>query len=389
MITDTYKPQINGVVSSVESLSKELARQGHEVTVFCPGKKNKIITENGHKICFLKARFKVPTNKDYHITLLSLLRFRKLVRKERIQVFHNHSPFAPVGMAALMESKFLRKPTVGTYHTYLPEYLHYFAIKKLAGVVKRIGEPPAWLLTRLIYNQCDITTTTTNEMRKEISKRGVKSIFIPNGLDTKKFYKAFSKKESRKAFKLSHDKTVFGFIGRIGLEKKLEVLLEAFKEFDEEACLVIAGFGSQEKHYKKLAKKIGLKNVVFPGKCKGDKVLKFYNAIDVFVSPSDTETQGLTYLEAMAAEVPVIGSNKRGSKELVNNKNGLQFRAGSSKDLAKKMRVLMNNTKLRERKGRGGREFANRFSIENVAREFLQTYKKAIEINNKNLKKIK
>ena len=159
------------------------------------------------------------------------------------------------------------------------------------------------------------------------------------------------------------------------------MLLEAFKMIErEDRVLVIAGSGPHINNVKKLAKALEIRNVIFTGFLKD--ISAAYAASDMFVSASDSETFGLTFIEAMHTGIPVIGVRRLGPKELIGEgKNGLLVNPGDISGLAAAMEELLDDPVLRKRIGKQAREHSKKYSLENSIRKTVGLYKKLTEVS--------
>ena len=164
----------------------------------------------------------------------------------------------------------------------------------------------------------------------------------------------------------------------MGFEKKIEVLLKSMKYLEVEKVFMLLSCSVHYlKKYKEIAKKLKLKNVKFLGYVKDELLHSLYLSSDIFVSPSDTETQGITFLEAMNAGLPIIGVNKFGAKEVVKTGiNGLLAKPEDSKDLAVKIKKLVDNEKLIKRFSNNSKKIAKNYYINKTSKKLLELYKK-------------
>jgi glycosyltransferase involved in cell wall biosynthesis len=199
-------------------------------------------------------------------------------------------------------------------------------------------------------------------------KRVAKDIeIVYDGVDTDFFYPRKVKKE--KKF------TVFT-VGRHEKAKKIDVLIEAFKLIkDKDIQLIIGGAGSQTDNLKKLAKKV--KNIKFIGKIPQDKLPYYYTLADVFVNPRALEDFGITVIESMACETPVIASNKAGPSESLTDKCGFRVDVSKPREIANAI-IKAKNSDL---------EMMGRECIKRIEEYF--TWDKIVDKLNKIYKEIK
>ena len=258
------------------------------------------------------------------------LSFKKLVKKNRLDLIHAHSPFLQCWYAMLMRHIF-KIPMIATFHTHLAEYVgHLFPPAE--ELIKNMLYEPMWTFTRKQYNLHDAVITPSKVMRKELEDHGIKNVVdVPNPISPLFFEKDLAKNKQRAIafrhrFNIPMDAKVLLYVGRIAFEKRLEVLLKAYKNINlkyENTYLAIVGDCPQLNMYKEKAKKLGLRRCIFTGYVHHRQLPGVYRAGDIFISPSNTETQGLTFIEAMSQGIPVIGVNSRGVSDYVkHNING-------------------------------------------------------------------
>lgn len=376
LFTETYHPQFNGVVSFLDSILPKLAKN-NQVILFAPGDRKNIRVEkrtHSFRIYWIPAS-PFPYYEGYRMSRIMLNRIERILEKEKVDVVHAHAPTL-LGLQGILIAKKMDIPIVATYHTHFPDYLPYLLDGKLPKVFDAISHKTVRGLIRFVYSLVDVPTAPTNELVKELKGYGVKkAVKLVNGVDFSKMKtNKRIEEEFRNKFSIPRNRKIALYVGRIGFEKRLGILLDAAKRLRSKCCLLIVGSGPQLENYKKQAKNLGLKNVVFTGFVDERLLPAAYACADIFVSPSDSETFGLTFIEAMALGKPVIGVNRLGPRELiVNGKGGLLVKPGSSRAIANAIDRLMTNPKLRRKMGAQAKEVAKKYSIN-------QSYKETIEI---------
>jgi 1,2-diacylglycerol 3-alpha-glucosyltransferase len=378
LFTDTYHPQINGVVSFLDTIIPKLC-VSNEVILFAPGEKEKITVQKMNK------RFKIywvpaspfPYYEGYRMSKVALRSISKIMKKEKPDVVHAHAPTL-LGLQGIMVAKKRNVPTVATYHTHFPDYLPYLLDGKLPKVFDSISHKTVRGLIRFVYSLVDIPTAPTAELVKELKNYGVKNpIRLINAVDLQSM-KSSTKLDAEfmNRYGIAKNKKIILFVGRVGFEKKLGVLLDSVKKLKSRNwILVIAGSGPQLENYRQQAETLGLKNVIFTGFLEDRLLGAAYSQADLFVSPSDSETFGLTFIEAMAYGKPVIGVNKLGPKELITNgSDGFLIKAGSSNILAKKIDELLGSPSLRKKMGEQAKITAKKYSATECMRETMEIY---------------
>jgi glycosyltransferase involved in cell wall biosynthesis len=173
------------------------------------------------------------------------------------------------------------------------------------------------------------------------------------GIDVGKFKPADDKAKAKESIGIEQDKIVIGYVGRLGKEKDLVTLYRAFAQIlykYNNLVLLVVGDGIES--YKKMFE--GRKNIMFV--VARPDVERFYQAIDIYVLPSLTETTSLTTMEAMACGCAVL-TTKVGAipSYVIDRFNGMFFKERNSYVLRKKLEILIENKELRERLGRNAR----------------------------------
>jgi 1,2-diacylglycerol 3-alpha-glucosyltransferase len=167
------------------------------------------------------------------------------------------------------------------------------------------------------------------------------------------------------------------YVGRISFEKRLDVLLEAFRMIERRnRALVIVGTGPYVSELKELTAALEAKNVIFTGYVKD--ACAAYRCADVFASASDTETFGMTFVEAMHAGLPVIGVRRLGAKEVITPKCGLLVEPGSPGELGRAIEKILENKQLRESMAKEAPKRAMQYSIEKSVRKTVVLYRELL-----------
>ncbi|MFH1521274.1 MAG: glycosyltransferase [Candidatus Micrarchaeota archaeon] len=376
VLTDTYEPQKNGVVVYLRN-SLELLAKKNKIVLFAPGTgKNKEYENRGIRTVWLPA-MEFPFYKGYLMAKTIYPDLKKMIISQSPDVVHAHAPVL-MALQGFIAAKRAGIPTVITYHTHLPEYFPHLLKGMLPDFLSDLSKHPIKYLIKKIYSQADIVTAPTKELVKELTGYGLKNVvYLPNGVNISKF----KKRETtlRKKYGIPKKAIVILYAGRISFEKRLEILLEAFKKIEKkDRYLVIAGSGPYLEKYKEIATAFKIKNILFTGLINDKEFREMYSAADIFATPSDTETFGLTIIEAMAAGLPVVAVSKLGPKELVNNgKDGYTVDAGNVNVFSEKLRILVTNDKIRKMMGKHALKQASKFSLEQAVKKTLRIYEMA------------
>lgn len=305
LFTDTYYPQINGVVTSVKMLETQLRAMGHQVFIFTA---NDPLAPRHADNVFRLPSMPLTFLPNHRVAIMYSPKLMLNMKKLRLDIVHTHTEF-PLGIFGKLVSEIYRIPMIHTYHTMYEDYVHYILNGNL------ITPKLAKRFSRVSCNRAKVVIApadkTYNYLRGIGVKRPIKT--IPTGIDFSPFCP-----ENISASEIARTKSEIGLnltdpviisIGRLAKEKSLDVLINMMPEVLKSvpnAKLVIIGDGPFKSCLKELALSLGVQNsVLFPGARPWEAIGKYYRIGDVFATASTSETQGLTYIEAMAAKVPV------------------------------------------------------------------------------------
>ncbi|MEG2044956.1 MAG: glycosyltransferase, partial [Clostridia bacterium] len=382
IFSDTYPPDVNGVSISVYTLRKALEELGHNVYVVVPTETTKFTG-----IVWSGGLIRIPG-----ITLKWLYGYRlakpfctkamQILKKSNIDVIHLQTDFS-MRFFAESCSKFLKAPVVYTYHTMYEDYTHYLAKGPLNVVAQKLVSP----IVRTMNRNCQWIIAPTEKTKASLLKYNLKAPIdiIPTGINLDDFKdvnkRPYIKEDIRTKYNLK-DKFCFIYLGRIAEEKSIEVVIECFSKLlvkASDTMLVIAGYGPFLDNLK--AKVIDLDiedNVVFTDKIEHSQVPFYYKLGDVFVSASKSETQGITYIEAMASGLPVIAMKDECiSGVVIDNENGCQ--CNDKDDMIKAMYDYRHlDEKEFSRQSENALLKAEEFSILNFGKKVVDVYANAI-----------
>lgn len=383
IFTDTYFPQTNGVVVYLSDFIKVLSEE-NEVVLVAPGGRQLRVEQCPRKMrIYWVPASPFPFYEGYRMASVDYRRVSDIIRKEKPEVVHAHAPVL-LGLQGIFAAKRQGVPVAVTYHTHFPDYVPYLLNGKLPAFLSRLSNFTVQKMIKQVFKRTDAVTAPTVELEKELRSYGLRNVLhIPNGIDFGKFVSRKGGVERfRRKYKLRGKKVIL-YAGRISFEKKLDVLLEAFTMIErKDRLLLIVGRGPYLKQLRNLAKGLGVRNTVFTGFLDSASLSAAYQCADIFASASDSETFGLTYVEAMHFGLPVVAARKLGAKEVVeNNKSGILVEPGSTIGFAKAMELLLDEPGLRKKMGKRGRERAKHYSIEESTAKTLLLYKRLISKN--------
>ncbi|GIN70285.1 glycosyl transferase family 1 [Bacillus sp. J14TS2] len=342
IFTDTYYPQINGVVTSINLLEKQLTEWGHKVYIFTStDPKADIKAEVGKVFRFPSLPFIFFPER--RLAFAGLFRLTKLVNRLELDIIHTHTEFS-LGVMGIFAAKKHDLPIVHTYHTMYEDYLHYI------GNGKFVKPTTVRKASRLYCNYVEKIIVPSKKAKTVLENYGVNNEIkiIPTGTD----FHQFAQKQTLPKFKQLKAELgitkgpVLLSVGRLSHEKNIEAILRAMpailKQFPE-TKLIIVGDGPMKMQLNQLADTLQIEDyVVFTGAMPWQEINKYYQLSDLFISASTTETQGLTIFEAIAAKTPVVAKADQSlDNVIVNGKSGFVYQTDD--DLADAVNNVLSN----------------------------------------------
>lgn len=318
MMTDSYFPTRDGVVTSLCTIKESLEELGHEVFVVAPEPEPEYRQEGVYY--FPSVRFK--SYDGYYVPIYPSNKI-EIMKEINPDVIHIHG-VATMALRGLICGRTLGIPTVMTFHTMVDDAAQYYSPIKL---------PPEtmskliWIYLRQILRRMDVVVTPTACIGRELEAHGAHCrnlLAIPTGAKTDVFRPGIPCDDIRERYSPDGKRLVV-HVGRVSYEKSLDMVIRAMQHVD--ARLLVVGKGPAKEDMERLVEELGLGDkVVFTGFVPDEDLPRYYNAADMVVSASKFETQGLTILEAMATGKPVACRNGRAFAEIVQDGvNGYLF----------------------------------------------------------------
>jgi 1,2-diacylglycerol 3-alpha-glucosyltransferase len=383
IFTDTYTPYINGVTTSVLILKKFLEKMGHNVYVVTVNADNLHYKyEDDGKVIRIPG---IPTGiYDYRLTGIYPLKVINKIRKWDLDVIHSQTEFG-VGTFARIIAKQFNIPLVHTYHTMYEDYVHYITHGYFNKSSKKIVEYLTIFYCDKTISELIVPTKKAYLLFKDKYKVDRNVYIVPTGIELEKFYRENNKKldvvSKRKSLGINKDDFVVLFVGRIGSEKNVELLLNAMRSLSGSCSklkLLVVGSGPDLGNYQEYVSKYNLEEkVIFTGAVPWENIQDYYMVADVFTTASHTETQGLTVVEAMAASLPVVCIDDESFRDtVIDGLNGLIF--NNKRDYKKCIIRLYNDRNLVKRLSKQARISSEVHSGKYFAEKILDVYRIAI-----------
>jgi 1,2-diacylglycerol 3-alpha-glucosyltransferase len=373
MFTDSYHPTVDGAVVSMDRQCESLVAKGHDVVVLAP--RPSVRVDVRWPVHYLPST-EFKSYRGYRI-VVSPSDMLEYLRDEEVDIAHCHG-LASMAILSLTAGKALRMPTVLTFHTMANEAVKYYSF---IGVREDLVVPLVWVYLRNLLRRPEMVIFPSEPIREELMAQGVETkaqAVVPTGVDCDT-YRPENRDPSVLAQYGLEGKRVLLHVGRLSMEKRLDIVLRAIRELaasEPDIRLLVMGSGPAEGRYKALTRELGIEDrVVFAGFVSDGLLRKAYATCDMLVLASTFETQGLVLLEAMASGTPVAGMRRRAIPEFVHDgHNGTLFEESSCADGIR--RCLGDLDRLR----RNSMATAKEFSSEACTDRLLQAYEEAFEV---------
>lgn len=379
-ISDVYFPRVNGVSTSIRTFVEQMQNLGHEVHLIAPDYAEK--TEDEAWIKRVSARSIYFDPEDKLMKWGAAIKMLPELRRENYDIIHVHTPFV-AHYLGLKLSRELNIPCVETYHTFFEEYLHYY----LPWIPKPMARSLARVISKRQCNAVDAIAAPSQPMLNVLRAYGIGSPaeVIPTGLQQHSFAQA-----DGMAFRLKHgiplDRPILLYVGRVAFEKNISFLLEMTKHLIQQhpdALLVVAGEGPAEASLHAQAKKLELdNNIQFIGYLdRASELNACYQAADVFVFASKSETQGLVLLEAMAQGTPVVAIAELGTASILIEGQGALVAPDNVVGFAQRVHELLLKPEQRHVLGKLALSYVSkRWTAKTQAERMLNFYHQLISV---------
>ncbi|HET8727372.1 MAG TPA: glycosyltransferase family 1 protein [Alphaproteobacteria bacterium] len=327
IVTDAWKPQVNGVVRALETTARHLEKLGHAVEVIGPDRFRTV---------------PLPTYAEIRLALDAPWRLAGMIEAFAPDAIHIATE-GPLGWTARRWCLKRRHPFTTSFHTMFPDYVNL-----------RLGVPLAWsyAVLRRFHQPSAALMVSTDTMERMLAERGFANIVQwARGVDVDLFRPV-------EPVPLDLPRPILMNVGRVAVEKNIE----AFLGLETEGTKVVVGDGPMLATLK-----TRYPDVVFLGAKHGEDLVRHYCAADVFVFPSRTDTLGLVQLEALACGVPVAAFPVRGPLDIIQD----QPIGCLDEDLGQAIRTALTLDRTR------CREYALKWSWTASAEEFAGNLKPA------------
>ncbi len=354
LVTEYYYPHLGGVCEHVHFFAREARRRGHHVDIITS---NLAGAEPQDGVIRIGRSQPVYANgSQARITIGFGLRgqMREVLRRGQYDIVHVHSPLTPI--LPLLAIEEARCPVVGTFHTYFDKSNGY---RFLNGFFQK-------RLDMLSAAIC-VSHSTTVALERYFSAPWQ---IIPNGIDTDVFHPSVSAPPA-----IRKDMPSILFLGRFDPRNGLSTLIDSFRRVKgkgRQAQLVVVGDGPLREHYYKQAN--GDPDITFVGAVLEGRP-SYYAHSSVYACPTTKASFGITLLESMACETPIVCSDILGFQDVVvNGREALMTPCGDRDALADALVQLLDDEGLRIQLGTSGRHESMKYSWPRVTSQVLDVY---------------
>jgi phosphatidyl-myo-inositol alpha-mannosyltransferase len=354
LVTEYYYPHLGGICEHVHFFAREARRYGHHVDIITsniPG-----AGQEPHVIRIGKSQPVYANGSQARFTWGLELRkdMRRVFSLGQYDIIHVHSPLSPILPVLAIEEA--NCPVVGTFHTYFDSSFFYTVGNRYFQ--KRLDH---------LHAAIAVSHSTTIALNRYFEANWT---IVPNGIDTDVFHPHVSRPAA-----LRTDVPVILFLGRFDPRNGLTTLIESFKKVrgrNRCAQLVVVGDGPLRNHYYRAAG--GDPDITFVGSVLGERP-GYYAHSAMYACPTTKASFGITLLESMACETPVVCSDIYGFRDVVKHeREALMVPSGDRDALADALVRLLDDETLRARLGKRGRQEAEQYSWAKVTEAVLDIY---------------
>jgi 1,2-diacylglycerol 3-alpha-glucosyltransferase len=353
-----------------------LVKLGHEVYIITSEHDDAIPRENVVRVPGV--RLPMKGLKEYRIGKVTRRRVKEIAKYD-FDVIHCHTEFT-IGRIGRCIAKKYNIPLVHTYHTMYEEYVH-FVSKTFARSLRFLSKK----YFKSFANSADVVIFPTKKVKDRFKEYGYQKEgrIVPTGIYLEKFRKInFSTNELNQlkdTLGIEENDFVLMFLGRVSREKSLGDLITNFKTIVQPNIkLLIVGGGPDEDHFKKMVSDLDLKdNVIFTGMVSQVDVPMYYHLGNLFGNFSMTETQGLTYCEALASSLPLLVKYDKNLDGVIENGvNGYTFNTNEEFEMTFNM-IYKNPIMYNELKTKASLNI-QQFSAQTYGKKVLEIYQDLI-----------
>ena len=368
LFSGNYNYVRDGANQALNRLSGHLLAQGAQVRVYAPVVAKPAFIGTGDMVNV--PSFAVPGRAEYRIPVALPYRVRRDLADFAPNIVHISSPDI-TAHRAVSWARARQIPVLGSVHTRFDTYPRYY---NLAWI-----EPFVTAILRRLYRRCDGLVAPSESMAQVLrdQRMNYDISLWSRGVDRAIFGAERRSNDWRRSFGIADGEVVVGFLGRLVMEKGLDVFADAVSELAARNIahrVLVVGEGPARGWFE-----ARLPQAVFAGFQGGADLGRAVASMDMLYNPSITETFGNVTLEAMACSLPVVAAEATGSESLVEqNISGRLIRPGAVHAFAEALRAYIENPELRASHGAAGEMRSRDFSWDRINQSVADTYLRLI-----------
>jgi glycosyltransferase involved in cell wall biosynthesis len=368
LFSGNYNYVRDGANQALNRLVGYLLRQGAAVRVYSPVTDTPAFPPAGDLVGV--PSFSVPGRPEYRLSYGLPSAARKDLERFAPNVVHVAAPDA-LGHRAVSYARKRGIPVVASVHTRFETYPRYYGLAFMEPVLEAI--------LRRFYRRCDAIVAPSDSMAQCLREQRMSyDVGIwTRGVDREIFNPGRRDLEWRRGLGIGDEEPVIGFLGRLVMEKGLDVFSDTIDCLERKAVphrVLVVGNGPARDWFERR-----LPQAVFVGQQSGGDLGRAVASMDVLFNPSVTETFGNVTLEAMACAVPVVAANATGSESLVRDGvTGRLVRPGWIEGFAEALALYCRDGDARRAAGAAGERAAERFGWDQVNQALVDTYLRVV-----------
>jgi len=364
LFSGNYNYVRDGANQALNRLAEYLLRQGAKVRVYAPVVAEPAFEPTGDLIGVHSVP--IPSRSEYRVPLAISGKARRDLKAFSPHIVHVSSP-DPVGHQAVSWARKRGLPILASVHTRFETYLRYYNMAW--------GEPVIEAILRRFYRRCDALVAPSESMAQLLREQRMNydvSIWS-RGVDREIFHPGRRDLDWRRAHGIADDEVTIGFLGRLVMEKGLDVFSDTLDELRRRKVkykVLVIGEGPAREWFE-----ARLPGAAFVGFQQGADLGRAVASMDLLFNPSVTETFGNVTLEAMACGLPVVAAAATGSQSLVDDRvSGRLLPPGAIHQFAEALKAYIEDPALRLSHGKAGEDRAAEFSWDKINQAVADTY---------------
>ena len=368
LFSGNYNYVRDGANQALNRLVGYLMRQGVTVRVYSPTVENPAFPATGELVSI--PAIPIPGRSEYRMPLAIPPRVRRDLAEFKPNVVHVSSPDI-VGHRAVTWARRRKIAAVASVHTRFDTYLAYYHLQAF--------EPLARDIMRRFYHRCEVVMapaeSTAVILRAQRMNRDI--AIWTRGVDREQFNPGRRDMEWRRSVGIADDEMVIAYLGRIVMEKGLDVFSDAVHAFAERGLkhrVLVIGEGPARPWFEEQ-----LPDAIFTGELTGDALARAVASSDLLLNPSITEAFGNVTLEAMACGLPVIAAEASGTTNIVrHNVTGTLVDGSEPAEFAGALEAYALDPDLRRRHGEAALAIAKTMDWDSINANVIRVYLHAI-----------